>query len=145
MPNIDVSIQDTFNLKVDEIQGESISVDEQQGIDIGVTQNNTNISIEDVAANNVSVEQVAQSDVKVTALSSNTIKIGGAGSGDLHFVYSQTAPIDVWTITHNLDKKPSVTVVDSAETVVIGSVTYINSNSLRITFDGSFSGKAYLN
>jgi len=52
---------------------------------------------------------------------------------------------DVWTITHNLGKFPSVTVVDSANTVVIGNVDYTNSNSLVITFNASFSGCVFLN
>lgn len=50
-----------------------------------------------------------------------------------------------WTITHNLGKFPSVTVVDSANTVVIGDVDYSSSNSLVITFNAAFSGCAFLN
>lgn len=50
-----------------------------------------------------------------------------------------------WTITHNLGKFPSVTVVDSANTVVVGNVDYTNSNSLVITFNAAFSGCAFLN
>jgi|TARA_R110000782_G_scaffold142364_3_gene235065 hypothetical protein len=52
---------------------------------------------------------------------------------------------DVWTITHNLGKFPSVTVVDSANTVVVGNVDYTNSNSLVITFNAAFSGCVFLN
>ena len=52
---------------------------------------------------------------------------------------------DVWTITHNLGSFPSVTVVDSANTVVVGNVDYTNSNSLVITFNAAFSGCVFLN
>jgi len=52
---------------------------------------------------------------------------------------------DVWTITHNLGAYPSVTVVDSASTVVIGNVDYTNANILTITFSAAFSGCAFLN
>ncbi len=51
----------------------------------------------------------------------------------------------VWTVTHNLGKFPSVTVVDSANTVVVGNVDYSNSNQLIITFNASFSGCVFLN
>ena len=50
-----------------------------------------------------------------------------------------------WTVTHNLGKFPSVTVVDSANTVVVGNVDYSSSNSLVITFNAAFSGCVFLN
>ena len=49
------------------------------------------------------------------------------------------------TIAHNLEKFPAVTVVDSANNVVIGHITYTNTNSLTVSFSSSFSGKAYIN
>jgi len=64
---------------------------------------------------------------------------------DLNFIYTQATPAATWTITHNLGKFPSVSVVDSANTQVYGNVDYINDNSLTLTFTGAFSGKAYLN
>ena len=64
---------------------------------------------------------------------------------DKNFVYNQATSSDVWEITHNLDKYPAVTVVDSGGSVVIGEVVYINKNNVRITFTSAFSGKAYFN
>ena len=63
----------------------------------------------------------------------------------LAFVYEQGEASDIWEITHNMDKYPSVTVVDSANTVVIGHITYIDRNQLIVRFNGTFKGKAYLN
>ena len=40
---------------------------------------------------------------------------------------------------------PSVTVVDSGNSTVIGNVEYTNSNILTVTFASAFSGCAYLN
>jgi hypothetical protein len=51
----------------------------------------------------------------------------------------------VWTVTHNLGKNPSVAVVDSAGTVVIGQVDYDTINQITLTFKAAFSGKAYFN
>ena len=64
---------------------------------------------------------------------------------DKNFVYVQATSSDVWEIEHNLDKYPSVTVVDSGGSVVVGEIVYINKNNVRITFTSAFSGKAYLN
>ena len=65
--------------------------------------------------------------------------------GDKTFVYNQATSADVWEITHNLDKYPAVTVVDSGGSVVIGEVVYIDKNNVRITFTSAFGGKAYFN
>jgi hypothetical protein len=78
---------------------------------------------------------------------------GGSGpGGDITviintstFIFEQGVPALVWDINHSLCKFPSVTVVDSAETVVTGQVEYINNENIRITFNTAFSGKAYLN
>ena len=64
---------------------------------------------------------------------------------DKHYVHDQGVSSATWNVTHNLGKKPSVTVVDSANTVVIGEVAYVNDNSLTIVFQAGFTGKAYLN
>tara|TARA_R100000322_G_scaffold30937_1_gene19937 strand:+ start:283 stop:537 length:255 start_codon:yes stop_codon:yes gene_type:complete len=70
--------------------------------------------------------------------------------GDITYTHNQSSTSDTWTITHNLNRFPSVTVVDSANTVVIGTIVYDSVNQLTITFfaGGSavaFQGKAYLN
>ena len=64
---------------------------------------------------------------------------------NLWYVHEQGEANEVWTITHNLDRHPSVTVVDSGDNVVIGYVTYLDNNNLEVKFNGAFKGKAYLN
>jgi hypothetical protein len=68
-----------------------------------------------------------------------------AGGGDKNFVFTQAAPSATWTITHNLDKFPSVSVVNSALEVVYGNIEYNNINQLTITFSAPFAGQAFLN
>lgn len=80
----------------------------------------------------------------ITITDDNVIS-ASADIGDKSFTFTQSIPSDTWTIEHGLGKKPSVTVVDSADNVVVGNVQYIDLNSLEITFVGAFSGKAYLN
>jgi len=126
MPDIDVTIQENVDITVDSLASNNLSIDETAGT-------------------NVNVDQALSSDVKVTAISSNRIVVGGVGSGDIHYTYVQSAPTDTWVIQHDLNKKPSVTVVDSADTVVYGNIKYNSLNRLTITFNASFAGKAYLN
>jgi len=64
---------------------------------------------------------------------------------DKAFVFTQSSAASTWTINHNMEKFPSVTVVDSANNYVVGEVTYTNNNSLTVSFSATFSGKAYLN
>lgn len=66
-------------------------------------------------------------------------------SADKHYTHTQNIVSDTWTINHNLNKKPSVTVVNSIDKVVHGEIDYGTTNSLTITFIGGFTGKAYLN
>jgi hypothetical protein len=65
--------------------------------------------------------------------------------GDKTFVYTQSVPSDTWTIEHNLNKFPSVSVVNINNILMYGEVTYIDPNNLTVTFSGGFSGKAYMN
>lgn len=65
--------------------------------------------------------------------------------GDKTYQYNQYIPSSIWNVNHGLNKKPAVSVVDSAENVVFGEVEYIDDNNVRITFSGAFSGKAYFN
>lgn len=64
---------------------------------------------------------------------------------DKHYIHNQIKSSDVWTIQHNLDKYPSVIIVDSSNSVVIGDITFIDKNSIIVSFVAEFSGKAYLN
>lgn len=68
-----------------------------------------------------------------------------AVDGDKNYVHTQGSASATWSITHNLNKKPSVSVVNSSDEIVVGEVTYTNDNSLTINFSGGFTGKAYLN
>lgn len=68
----------------------------------------------------------------------------GALGGDAFYTHVQGTPASVWNVTHNLGKKPAVTVVDSTDRVVEGQKDYVDSNNLTLTFVGAFSGKAYM-
>lgn len=71
--------------------------------------------------------------------------IGYINGDPLFYEFVQMLPSNEWIINHSLNKYPSVTVVDSAGTVVIGNVRYIDKSVIKITFSAAFSGKAFLN
>ena len=66
-------------------------------------------------------------------------------SADKHFTFTQSTAATTWNITHNLGKFPSVSVVDSGNSIVYGNIDYTSENALTITFSAAFSGKAYMN
>jgi hypothetical protein len=60
------------------------------------------------------------------------------------YTHTQVTPSSTWTVTHNLQFYPNVTVFDSANSMIEGTVTHTDSNSLSITFSAAISGKAHL-
>lgn len=65
--------------------------------------------------------------------------------GDKNFIYHQNFPSTTWEIIHDLNKKPSVTVTDSADTVVEGQVMINDGIKVLIIFNAPFTGTAILN
>ena len=61
------------------------------------------------------------------------------------FIFNQNTVATVWNIQHNLGKFPSITVIDTGDTVVAGEYTYIDNNNVQLNFSAGFAGKAYLN
>ncbi|MBC2722348.1 siphovirus ReqiPepy6 Gp37-like family protein [Desulfosporosinus sp.] len=61
------------------------------------------------------------------------------------YIHTQLSPSQIWTVNHGLGLFPSVTVVDSAGSTVMGEVKYLSNNSVELSFSYVFSGKAYLN
>jgi len=76
----------------------------------------------------------------------NSASQGPAGVGaDRHFPFTQNVSSDTWSITHNLAKFPSVTIVDTGGNEVTGEVEHIDNNNLIVKFSAEFTGTAYLN
>lgn len=60
------------------------------------------------------------------------------------YAHTQYSASNRWEITHNLNYKPNVTVVDSAGTIIEGSIEYSGPNSIVLLFSASFAGTANL-
>ena len=66
-------------------------------------------------------------------------------TSDKHYTHEQAIASDTWVVHHNLNKKPSIEVVDSADNVWEGDYEYNDLNTVTLHFNGAFTGKAYFN
>ena len=105
--------------------------------------NNTNVDIL-VSEQVVTVELATSGPQGATGATGPSGTNGQTLYSDLSHVHTQNSASASWTITHNLQFVPNITVVDSGGTVVEGSYNYPNSNTVVLTFSAAFSGKAYL-
>ena len=81
---------------------------------------------------------------KLMTLTDRVSDVEGADS-DKHYAFNQGTPSDVWVVNHNLSKYPAVMVVDSGHTEIIGDISYIDLNTVRVSFSSAFSGKVFCN
>lgn len=112
-------------------------------------------SIEDlrnrVAANEeeiaVHTQQISSNSQRITTNSEKIaeLEIEIEEGADKNYIHKQQSASDTWTVVHNLGKFPSITVVDSAGTVVTGEIILQTTEQAVISFNGAFSGKAYCN
>jgi len=71
--------------------------------------------------------------------------VGPAGASGGSYIHHQSSALATWTVTHNLGYYPGgISVIDSAETVVIGDITHINISTFTVSFSTAFSGKVYV-
>lgn len=98
--------------------------------------------------NNTKVQvRTSQNVSKVTAVVAGPRGprgLSGAEAQDKHFEtsFSNTASV---TVSHNLGKRPAVTVLDSANDEVVGEIHHVSINQLTISFTAPFSGTVLCN
>lgn len=84
-------------------------------------------------------------DLRLTVDKATIDESDNVANGDKSYIHTQSVASDMWTFTHNLEKHPSVTVIDSAGSMVVGDINYNDINSITITFSAAFTGTVYLN
>lgn len=110
----------------------------------------------EIARSKLSPDVVASLDLADTAVqeigtSINNGNITIVRSGNAVDITSSTHVFEiadaatVWHIVHNMQKWPSVTVVDSAGTVVDCEIAYLDYNTCEARMNAAFKGTAYLN
>ena len=99
--------------------------------------------------NQVNINEDTPNQVLINQDSPNQVLVRGGGIGGTsentrrHEIVQGSASA-TWVITHTLGGRPSVTIVDSADTHVFGEVQYNSNTQITVTFSAAFSGKAYL-
>lgn len=110
-----------------------------KGNSVTATQNTQSVSVQQNTPNQVSI------------LDRQSIA-GIQGAADKHATLSLN--INQWsavgsehevTLSHNLNKKPSVTCVDSFNQVLQPEVVYIDDNTVKLIVRAQFSGKIHFN
>ena len=67
---------------------------------------------------------------------------GVDGSGDLSYTHTQAVVASVWTIPHNLGKRPAISILSVGGLEVWGEVLHVNTNLAIVYFDSPFAGLA---
>ena len=96
--------------------------------------------------NQVYINQDTANQVIVNQDSPNlvTVRANSGAANTRRHEHTQGTAATSWVITHTLGGKPSVTIVDSADTHVVGDVIYNSTTQITVNFSAAFSGKAYL-
>jgi hypothetical protein len=71
---------------------------------------------------------------------SGTGGVGGAG-----YTHNQDSPVSLWSISHNLGFRPSVSAFSMGGVTLLGTVTHLSANVLQISFSSPVAGTARLN
>jgi len=69
---------------------------------------------------------------------------GPPGSAGGTYTHTQNVPSDTWTIVHYLGFMPNISIIDSGGSNVEGETTYIDTDTVVLTFTSAFGGVAYL-
>lgn len=71
--------------------------------------------------------------------------VGQGGAGGATYQHTQAVPAAVWTVAHNLGKRPSVSVTDHLGNAVLPDVKYVDANVVQVTHGVPLIGFAYCN
>lgn len=96
--------------------------------------------------NNVTIDQSTANQIIVDAETANLVAVrtSAVPSTIRRYTHTQAVPATTWAIVHDLTGKPSVTIVDTSDTHVVGDVTYNSTTSITVAFTAAFAGYAYL-
>lgn len=70
--------------------------------------------------------------------------IGANPVNHVRYVHNQATIANEWTINHNLNFFPNVTVLDNQNRILETDLVYLNSNTVKIVMNSASSGTAYL-
>ena len=65
--------------------------------------------------------------------------------GGTTYTHTQAAAAAIWTVAHNLARRPSVTVTDHLGRVVQPDIDYLDDDRVQVTHSTPITGFAYCN
>lgn len=88
--------------------------------------------------------RIATDEEAIEGISANTAITPHTLRLVTNYVHEQGKASNVWVINHNLNKRPQITVTDSAGNIQSGVEKYIDDNTIEIYFNNKFKGTAIL-
>lgn len=70
---------------------------------------------------------------------------GDPGSSTSRYVHTQSSSAATWTVAHNLNAQPSITVSDHLNRQIWADVTYVDQNIVQVTHATPLTGFVYCN
>lgn len=70
---------------------------------------------------------------------------GLPGASANSYTHTQSIAAAIWTVAHNLARRPSITVVDNLDRRIEPDVAYLDANTVQITHASALIGKVYCN
>jgi hypothetical protein len=67
----------------------------------------------------------------------------GPGSGEV-YNHTQSSPDTLWTINHNLGRRPVVELRTVGGVVMVGNITHVSTNQVQVSFATAIAGTALL-
>ena len=92
-------------------------------------------------AGGLTVAVVAQERLQVVTVGQQ----GPPGAGDAGYTHTQSIALAIWTAAHNLNRFPSVTVVDNLGRRIEPDVSFVDADIVQISHGLALTGKAYFN
>lgn len=65
--------------------------------------------------------------------------------GGATYTHTQSIPSAVWTVAHNLSRRPSVAVTDHLGNLLAADVLYVDADIVQITHGAPYIGYAHCN
>ena len=134
------SAKSTVTLQ-DSVSEESLVTGEISTVDLLVSDPGVAGPPNTLSIGTVTIAQNASANI--TGIAPNQV-LNLVYPASVRHIHTQGTASTTWTITHALGGYPSVSVVDSAKTVVIGEVNYVSTSQVVVNFTSAFSGYAYL-
>lgn len=66
-------------------------------------------------------------------------------AGGATYIHTQSTPAAVWTVAHNLSRRPSVAVTDHLGSLLAADVLYVDADIVQVTHGAPYIGFAYCN